>query len=146
MPELRTLTMSSVYPDPYPENLPSTVVDLRIYGEARFLSVFVDRLVRQSHSDNLHKDENRTISLPRLEYLRLKIKSRFSDEYIHLCSLLRALLLVQTSLHLHLILRDGENGVSRDQRADLARTFGERVNCDDTWPPTYERMFFNSEY
>lgn len=139
MPELRILTLYCHSSLPRMEDLPPTIVDLRIFGGTSDETALPAILTQLSDS---HKNGVvGTGYLIHLEHLRVRIKYEAEED---LRSPLRSILLERTSLHLQLVLRDYGLDYIRDLRHDLRREFGERVELDDAWPPTCEPLIFNN--
>lgn len=134
MPILRNLTITYLDALPRIDELPATIVDLRIYGGTIPLSSILDQLVHDTENRPSNKDRISNV-LPHLAYLRLKAMRRDELDGPVLTSLLQRLLRSRPSLRLHLMLHPGmyrmPTSVLPTARDELRVLFGDRVECDD---------------
>lgn len=134
MPKLRALTITYLDSPLRVEDLPSTLVDLCIYGGTTPLSTIVDPLVHDDKNGVSRRDPIAN-PLPHLAYLRLKAMKRDESEGPFLPALLDRLLRTRPSLRLHLMIHPGVHRMSPTwlpaAREELRSLFGERIESDD---------------
>lgn len=134
MPKLRFLTITYLDSLPRVDELPSTLVDLRIYSGTISLSDIVNQLVRKDENEVSNKGRIAN-PLPHLAYLRLKAMRHDELEAPILPSLLQRLLRTRSSLRLHLMIHPAVYRMSPcvlpTAREELHDLFGDRVESDD---------------